>query len=390
MLSALPTFALTVLKVPKKILAEVDKIKQRFLWAQDEEISGGKCKVSWPVVCTPIDNGGLGISNLHRFSRALRLRWLWFSWITPNRPWVGMQLPCDQGDKDLFNASTTVTLGDGKTASFWDSSWTGAGALKLKFPDLYKHSRRKNRTVHAAILNDNWIQDLAHGNTQHLWPEVIRLNRWLILRNMNLNEQLRDTIQWKHMASGSFSTSSAYKTQFNGTPTTHMKSTIWKAWAPAKIKIFSWLLHLDRLWCNDRLQRCGWPNSYFCQLCLRNLETAGHLFWSCPFAKTIWTSLSSLQHCQGLSIECEYTDSSSLEIMEAMVASDVASACKRDQVSNNARALESLAGAQQPRFQETRGDGARCHQGHKERFLSLATGRFQAHSEPLRGSAVRF
>ena len=40
-LSALPTFALTVLKVPKKILAEVDKIRRRFLWAQDEEISGG-------------------------------------------------------------------------------------------------------------------------------------------------------------------------------------------------------------------------------------------------------------------------------------------------------------------------------------------------------------
>ena len=167
-LSELPTYALTVLKVPKKILAEVDKIRRRFLWAQEEEVSGGKCKVSWPVVCTPIDNGGLGISNLHLFSRALRLRWLWFSWITPNRPWVGMQLPCDQGDKDLFNASTTVALGDGKTASFWDSSWTDARTLKMEFPELHKHSRRKNRTVHAALLNDTWIAALAHGTTQQL------------------------------------------------------------------------------------------------------------------------------------------------------------------------------------------------------------------------------
>nr|XP_020170335.1 uncharacterized protein LOC109755864 [Aegilops tauschii subsp. strangulata] len=127
-----------------------------------------------------------------------------------------MQLPCDQGDKDLFNASTMVTLGDGKTASFWDCSWTGARTLKMEFPELHKHSRRKNRTVHAALLNDTWIADLAHGNTQQLWPEVIRLNRWLISKNLNLNDQLQDTIRWKHTASRSFSTSSAYSCQFHG------------------------------------------------------------------------------------------------------------------------------------------------------------------------------
>lgn len=126
-LSALPTFALTVLKVPKKFFTEVDRARRRFLWAQDEELTGAKCKVSWPVVCSPIDNGGLGIHDLQRFSRALRLRWLWFAWAQPDRPWVGTQLPCDDGDRALFAASTTVTLGDGNTATFWNCSWTGDG-----------------------------------------------------------------------------------------------------------------------------------------------------------------------------------------------------------------------------------------------------------------------
>ena len=151
----------------------------------------------------------------------------------------------------------------------------------MEFPELHKHSRRKNRTVHAAILNDNWIQDLAHGNTQHLWPEVIRLNRWLTSRNLNLNEQLRDTIQWKHTASGSFSTSSAYNCQFQGMIKTSFRKMPWQAWAPARLKFTVWLLLKNRLWSNDRLQRRGWPNGYFCQLCLRNLETAAHLFWQC-------------------------------------------------------------------------------------------------------------
>ena len=75
-LSAMPTFALTVLRVPKKILKEIDKCRRRFLWCQDDEISGASCKVNWPAVCAPTEQGGLGIPDLQRFGRALRLRWL--------------------------------------------------------------------------------------------------------------------------------------------------------------------------------------------------------------------------------------------------------------------------------------------------------------------------
>ena len=45
-LSALPTFAMTVLKVPKKIIREIDKARRRFLWSQEDELTGGKCKVA--------------------------------------------------------------------------------------------------------------------------------------------------------------------------------------------------------------------------------------------------------------------------------------------------------------------------------------------------------
>ena len=161
-LTALPTFALSVLRAQKKFLAEVDKVQRRFLWAQEEELRQGKCKVTWPVVCSPIENGGLGILDLNRFSRALRLRWLWLSWTSTDRPWIGMQLPCDEGDRALFFASTSITLGNGEKASFWRCPWTGSGSLKTAFPALFSHSRRKNRSVKQALTNDTWIQDLAH------------------------------------------------------------------------------------------------------------------------------------------------------------------------------------------------------------------------------------
>lgn len=72
----MPTFTLTVLRVPKKLFEEIDKVRRCFLWAHDEEVSGGKCKVAWKLVTQPEEDGGLGIHDLAQFAHALRLRWL--------------------------------------------------------------------------------------------------------------------------------------------------------------------------------------------------------------------------------------------------------------------------------------------------------------------------
>ena len=76
-LSAIPTYLLTSIQAPKQLLEDLDKVRRRFLWAGDAEITGGKCKVGWTLVTRPVQFGVLGILDLERFSRALRLRWLY-------------------------------------------------------------------------------------------------------------------------------------------------------------------------------------------------------------------------------------------------------------------------------------------------------------------------
>ncbi|KAI4972353.1 hypothetical protein ZWY2020_003278 [Hordeum vulgare] len=127
-----------------------------------------------------------------------------------------MTLPCDEADKALFSASATVTLGNGATTSFWHCSWTGTGNLKTTFPTLFRHSRRKNKSVKEALENNTWIADLAHGDTMQVWEEAIRLHRWIQDRDLHLQEGTRDTIKWKLEASGKYTASSAYKAQFEG------------------------------------------------------------------------------------------------------------------------------------------------------------------------------
>lgn len=62
----------------------------------------------------PKDLGGLGITDLDKFGRALRLRWLWYEWTETSRPWVGFGTPCDAMNRILFNASTVITIGNRK------------------------------------------------------------------------------------------------------------------------------------------------------------------------------------------------------------------------------------------------------------------------------------
>lgn len=117
-LSSISIYLLTALKAPKKFTKEFDKSRRSFLWAGNQELRGGKCKVNWLTTCLPVSKGGLGIIDLERFGRALRLRWLWFSWTNPEKPWIGSELPVDDTDKALFAAATRVSVKNGKMASF--------------------------------------------------------------------------------------------------------------------------------------------------------------------------------------------------------------------------------------------------------------------------------
>jgi hypothetical protein len=71
--------------------------------------------------------GGLGILNLECFGMELCLRWLWFQWKTPDKPWCSTDLPVDSVDEALFSAATRVTVHNGMKAKFRLSSWINGG-----------------------------------------------------------------------------------------------------------------------------------------------------------------------------------------------------------------------------------------------------------------------
>jgi hypothetical protein len=86
-----------------------------------------------------------------------------------------MELPTDSTDEALFFAATSVTVGNGKTAQFWTSSWINGLSPASLFPALYASSKRKWRTAAEGMCNKNWIRDIMDGLAVPLIHDYVQL-----------------------------------------------------------------------------------------------------------------------------------------------------------------------------------------------------------------------
>jgi hypothetical protein len=283
--TATATYFLTIFPAEKWMIKKFDRLRRNFLWNPDDEARGGKCLVNWKRICAPTMNGGLGIKDLEAFSRALRLRWEWYSWEAQDRPWKGTPTPCDLTDKALFAACTSISIGNGETSKFWADSWLFGQAPAALAPLLFKLASRKNLTVKEAMANDRWMRGLQRINSEEQMDQFVHL--WSLIQPISLSAY-RDRISWKLTSDGSYSSSSAYAIQFCSRLPMPELNSVWSIRVQGKVKFFFWLFLQNRLCTADRLCARGWPHDDKCILCDQEMESAYHLAFQCPFAKEVW------------------------------------------------------------------------------------------------------
>ena len=213
------------------------------------------------------------------------------------KPWVGMGTSCSETDKLLFAASTEIRIGDGRKIYFWESAWVAARRPRDIALDLYSMSRRKNRKLHEALPDNQWIRDITVGPNFSLHHLQQFVNPRLAFRETSLNPDTEDTIRWKWTANGEYTAASAYRAQFLGSVKTDLHLLIWKPWAPPKCKFFAWLIIENRVWMSDRLATRGWLRNNVCSLCCIEPETAHHLLVvTCRFTKRVWSLIAEWLH----------------------------------------------------------------------------------------------
>jgi hypothetical protein len=121
-------------------------------------------------------SGGLGIKNIDKFSKALRLKWLCHKWDPKERHWKKLLKSHDEPVKALFFCSTYMLVGNGRNTPFWESKWLHGTAPKDIAPGLFRLTRYKNRNVAVELRNGNWIRSLPAINSSDLLQEFIMLH----------------------------------------------------------------------------------------------------------------------------------------------------------------------------------------------------------------------
>jgi hypothetical protein len=82
-------------ELPKEVMKKITSILHAYLWAGCDEVTGGKFKNNWDVICRPTKLGGLGILHLEIFASALSLLWLSQEWVDHIMSWIGLGNPCN-------------------------------------------------------------------------------------------------------------------------------------------------------------------------------------------------------------------------------------------------------------------------------------------------------
>ena len=189
--SSIPTYHVTAFPLSKWAIKKINRIRRNFLWKGADETRSGNCLVNWRRVRQPKSLGGLGIKDLACFNRALRLRWMWYRWAAPDKPWTELTIKMSKSEEELFKTCTIITLGNGKRSRFWKDNWLNGKAPIDIAPACFRLPRRKNHSVACALQGRRWMRGLRRMNTEEQLRQFVDL--WSQLQGVQLQES-EDTL----------------------------------------------------------------------------------------------------------------------------------------------------------------------------------------------------
>jgi hypothetical protein len=311
-ISSLPTYAMCTLQLPVSVLDYIDRARRHCLWRSSDSNAKMKPLVAWKKCSKPKRKGGLGIINLRSQNIALLLKHLDKFYNKKEIPWVKLvwfahysdgEIPHATTDKgsfwwrdilklcDLFRGIANCRIGDGSTVLFWSDLWND-NVMQVKFPRLYSFARHKKISVSQFLLNNSLESQFHLPLSEQAYQEFQSLQEYI--QTIQVQQDSKDS--WRYIwGSNIYTSSSFYNFPYKNIQPPAPFVWIWDSKCCNKLRVFSWLLFMDRLNTRNILKRKKHKlegNNYNCVLCTNNVEeTAFHLFFSCPFSKECWQYL---------------------------------------------------------------------------------------------------
>jgi len=322
-LQAIPTYTMSVFRLPTTLCREINMLMSKFWWGHMDNYDR-KAWMSWKGLGRSKNSGGLGHRDLESFNIALLAK----------QGWRLIQNPVSLAARVLkekyFPENSFLEASLGYRPSYiWRSIWLAKPLLREGL--IWKVGDGSN----INIWGDRWIFS-PHSNSIQSPVHILNRDakvaeiidqdsRWW---NIPLIEQIfpadivekicslaispgveQDRQVWAFSANGLFSVRSAYYLELErkarqnccssiGLQQSPIWKIIWKLKVPWVIHLFLWRACNNILPTKENLLRRKIVTDPFCPLCGREVETSGHVLWSCVAARAVWSeSPRAIQKC---------------------------------------------------------------------------------------------
>ncbi|XP_059446647.1 uncharacterized protein LOC132178216 [Corylus avellana] len=226
-IQAIPTYCMSVFKLPKVLCSEINSLMTKFFWSHKEKEKRIHW-MSWSKMSLSKTQGGMGFRDIVTFNKALLAKQIWRLWKSPDSLIAKimkakyylecsvLDAPCGkklsfawrsiQNASDLVNEGLIWRVGNGRSIRIWQDRW-------IKSPTTYRVL-----SPPSVIDPTSTVSVLIDHNTKWWNPmmleQLFSREEMLAIQSILVSStDQEDTLIWRGTAKGIFTVRSTYHLQ---------------------------------------------------------------------------------------------------------------------------------------------------------------------------------
>ncbi|GKE04909.1 RNA-directed DNA polymerase, eukaryota [Tanacetum coccineum] len=270
-LGASPLYNMSIFKVPRGVLKEMEAIRNHFFIGSDP-VNKKITWIAWEKVLAAKIKGGLGVSSFHALNRALLLKWVW-RFVSHDGSFWFRVIQAIYGSRIVKHSGMEIILGFGLIFG------REIGLSRMSFRVCYALELDKDVSVAdkvAMSVDQSFRRPIRAGLEYQQFTELT-----LLMDSVSLSLS-HDRWVCDLSGEGEFRVKDIRNVIDVMSLPVHSEPTRWVKYIPIKVNVFAWRARRDCLPTRVQLIRRGVKvKSSTCPLCRICEEDIHHILFRC-------------------------------------------------------------------------------------------------------------